>query len=140
MLQNISNFFINKKKRNSQYSNTRSNSEKSTSDSLNLRISADSDASSKIKDNELYELNKTIDDAESLKSLNVAVTITNDDPALNSKPIFSTQKPCQPVIDFPKENIGRDLKEHSESNAHCTSFNLWVNRQSVEANGKTCVS
>ena len=90
MLQNISNFFINKKKRNSQNSNTRSNSEKSTSDSLNLRISADSDASSKIKDNELYELNITIDDAESLKSLNVAITITNDDPALNSKPIFST--------------------------------------------------
>ena len=38
------------------------------------------------------------------------------------------------------KNIGRDLKEHSESNAHCTSFNLWVNRQSVEANGKTCAS
>ena len=32
------------------------------------------------------------------------------------------------------------MKEHSESNAHCTSFNLWVNRQSVEANGKTCAS
>ena len=87
MLQNIGNFFT--KRKNKSRKSDSENTKSSKSDSLNLRISVESTVSSKIISLKNNQLNNTFADAESLKS----IFITNEDPALDSNPVYSRQQP-----------------------------------------------
>ena len=85
MLQNITKYFTKRK----------SKTQSSESESLDLRISQNSQASVSSNKVPSKELNNTISDAESLKSI-VVEHLNNVDPALDASPVFSTQEPCQP--------------------------------------------